>query len=185
MIKVFIGGSRRVTRLSSQVRQRLDEIIRKQFPVLIGDANGADKAVQQYLHSQGYDRVEVFCTEGHCRNNVGHWKVRAVPAPHGSERNFEYYAAKDRQLAEEGSIGLMLWDGTSRGTPANVLRLIEQGKKVVIYLVPLREFRTLRNLADWDKFLSSCTKQAERLTEQPAAFSGLRARNTRQHGPFL
>jgi len=83
MTKVFIGGSRGVTRLNSQVQHRLDEIVRKQLPVLIGDANGADKAVQQYLHSRGYDRVEVFCTEGHCRNNVGHWKVRVVPAPDG------------------------------------------------------------------------------------------------------
>jgi hypothetical protein len=71
MIKVFIGGSRGIRRLGPEVRKRLDEIIRKQLFVLVGDANGADKAVQNYLHERGYDRVEVFCTGGHCRNNVG------------------------------------------------------------------------------------------------------------------
>jgi hypothetical protein len=184
MTKVFIGGSRLVTRLNSEVRQRLDEIMRKQFPVLVGDANGADKAVQQYLHSRGYERVEVFCTEGDCRNNVGHWKVRAVPAPDSGRRNFEYYAAKDRQMAEEGAIGFMVWDGKSRGTLANVLRLMEQGKKVVIYVVPFKEFRTLRTPKDWEEFLSACGKDTKQLTQQPAALSGWQARNARQQGFF-
>lgn len=152
MMKVFIGGSRRVSRLDEQVRGRLDEIIRKQLPVIIGDANGADKAVQDYFRPCGYDQVEVFCTEGRCRNNMGNWKVRPVPAPDSRKHDFEYYAAKDRLMAEEGSIGFMLWDGKSRGTLANVLRLIELGKKVVVYLAPSKQFTTLRNMSDWDQF---------------------------------
>jgi hypothetical protein len=150
-MKVFIGGSRRVSRLGEQVKARLDEIIRKQLPVIIGDANGADKAVQDYFRRRGYEQVEVFCTEGRCRNNVGNWKIRPVPAPAGRKRDFEYYAAKDRVMAGEGSIGFMLWDGKSRGTLANVLRLLEQGKKVVMYVAPAKQFTTLRNMSDWDQ----------------------------------
>lgn len=152
MIKVFIGGSRRVSRLDEQVRGRLDEIIKKQLPVIIGDANGADKAVQDYFRQCAYEQVEVFCTEGRCRNNIGNWKVRPVPAPAGRKHDFEYYSAKDRLMANEGSIGFMLWDGKSRGTLANVLRLMEQGKKVVVYLAPSKQFATLRNMSDWDQF---------------------------------
>lgn len=86
MKKVFIGGSRRVTRLSTEVRKRLHQIIDRQLPVLIGDANGADKAVQQYLQNRGYGSVEVFCVGENCRNNLGHWKIRAiVPPPEGRE----------------------------------------------------------------------------------------------------
>jgi hypothetical protein len=152
MMRVFIGGSRRVSRLDEQVTGRLDEIIRKQLPVIIGDANGADKAVQDYFRQCAYGQVEVFCTEGRCRNNAGNWKIRPVPAPAGGKHDFEYYAAKDRLMADEGSIGFMLWDGKSRGTLANVLRLIEQGKKVVVYLAPSKQFTTLRNISDWDQF---------------------------------
>ncbi len=94
MMKVFIGGSRRVSRLDEQVRGRLDEIIRKQLPVIIGDANGADKAVQDYFRTCGYEQVEVFCTEGRCRNNMGNWKTRPVPAPAGRKHDFEYYQPK-------------------------------------------------------------------------------------------
>jgi hypothetical protein len=160
MTKVFIGGSRRISRLNDRVRGRLDEIIKKQLPVVIGDANGADKAVQQYFHRRAYDRVEVFCTQGHCRNNVGRWPVRAVPAPHENGRDFEYYAAKDRQMAEEGSVGFMLWDGKSRGTLANVLRLIQLGKKVVVYVAPTKEFRNVRNPAECTEFLSRFATKA-------------------------
>ncbi|HMD83438.1 MAG TPA: hypothetical protein VKO18_01915 [Terriglobia bacterium] len=152
MMKVFIGGSRRVSRLDERVKGRLDEIIRKQLPVIIGDANGADRAVQDYFHQRAYEQVEVFCTEGRCRNNVGNWRIRPVPAPAGGKHDFEYYAAKDRLMAEEGSIGFMLWDGKSRGTLANVLRLMEQGKKVVVYLAPSKQFTTLRNMSDWVQF---------------------------------
>jgi hypothetical protein len=44
-MKVFIAGSRWLSRLSADVRSRLDTIIEKGFTILIGDANGADKAV--------------------------------------------------------------------------------------------------------------------------------------------
>ena len=46
-MKVFVGGSRHVSRLNERVRERLDKIIQKRLPILIGDASGADKAVQQ------------------------------------------------------------------------------------------------------------------------------------------
>ncbi len=98
MTKVFIGGSRRISRLNSEGRQRLDRIIEKRFPVLIGDANGADKVVQTYLRDRGYDRVEVFCMDGVCRNNVGDWPTRIVSGSEGA-KGFEYYSTKDEEMA--------------------------------------------------------------------------------------
>ncbi|HTS70229.1 MAG TPA: hypothetical protein VMO17_14710 [Terriglobia bacterium] len=143
MTKVFIGGSSRVSRLDEKIKSRLDEIIRKQLPVVIGDANGADKAVQDYFHQRAYEQVEVFCMEGHCRNNAGNWRIRSVPPPYGRKHDFEYYAAKDRLMAEEGSFGFMLWDGKSRETFENILRLAEEGKEVIVYLASTKEFRTV------------------------------------------
>lgn len=151
MMKVFIGGSRGITKLDPEVRARLDQIIRKRMLVLVGDANGADKAVQSYLQEQGYDRVEVFCTGERCRNNLGCWKVTVVPAPH-AQRNFEFYEAKDRKMTEESSVGLMLWDGKSKGTLANLYRLLDGGKKVVVWVHPEKKFRTLRTRDDWRRF---------------------------------
>ena len=73
MTRVFIGGSRHITRLEAEVRRRLDRIVEKGLPVVIGDANGADKAVQRYLSDRQFQRVEVFSADESPRNNVGGW----------------------------------------------------------------------------------------------------------------
>jgi len=175
MTRVFIGGSRSVTRLDADVARRLDAIMAKGHGVLIGDANGADKAVQQYLHAHGYAKVEVFCTEGRCRNNVGQWPIRTVDAGR-KRRGFQYYAAKDRCMASEASAGLMIWDGTSAGTLANVARLACQGKTVTLRIVShLKSIRlcivsdlksvSLSSEPDWQRFVVGCPVAARERVE--------------------
>ena len=157
MTKIFIGGSRRISRLGADVKRRIDRIIEKRLPVLVGDANGADKAVQDYMKSKGYDLVEVFCSGDSCRNNRGGWETRTVPVPqNGGRKDFSFYAIKDRAMAEEATVGLMLWDGESVGTVMNVLRLIRSHKKVVVYVTPDHEFVDIKTEDDWAQFLSRC-----------------------------
>ena len=143
MEKIFIAGSRKLARLSKEVKKRIDKIIAKGFTVVVGDANGADKAVQQYLANKHYENVIVHCMAGMCRNNLGNWTIREINAAPGAT-GFHYYSAKDRFMAEEADYGLMLWDGKSRGTFANIEDLVRQEKPVVIYLAPEKSFITLR-----------------------------------------
>jgi hypothetical protein len=77
MMAVFVGGSRAVSRLSSIIREQIDDLIAKNCAFYIGDANGADKAVQQHLADRKYPHVTVFCTE-ECRNNLGDWSVGVI-----------------------------------------------------------------------------------------------------------
>ncbi len=154
MTKVFIGGSRGASRLNTQVRERLDNIMEKGFSIIIGDANGADKAVQQYLHSKHYQKVEVFCSEGLCRNNIGNWRTRNIPAG-TRNRDAQFYSAKDRVMAQEATVGLMMWDGKSVGTLLNVFRLLSLKKKSVIYTVPEKRFLEFRSGVEWENFLAS------------------------------
>jgi hypothetical protein len=83
-------------------------------------------------------------------------------------------------MAEEGSIGFMLWDGKSRGTLANVLRLMELGKKVVVYLVPSKQFTTLRNMSDWDQF----NRNAHLGITQSGALGDPQRRGSREYSFF-
>ncbi len=46
---VFISGSRTLSRLDSQINGKLEKIIAEDMMVLVGDANGADKAVQTFF----------------------------------------------------------------------------------------------------------------------------------------
>ena len=143
MTTVFLGGSRHISRLNDQFRQRLDNIIEKEFPVIVGDANGADKAIQQYLDERRYQFVEVFCSGADCRNNIGNWTKRSIAAE-TRYRDARFYAEKDRAMAQEATVGLMVWDGKSRGTLFNAFRLLQQGKMVLIFVAPEKRFLELR-----------------------------------------
>jgi hypothetical protein len=152
MIKVFFGGSRRLGRLNQQVKNRASGLIEEGFLVLVGDANGADKAIQQFLADRAYPHVIVFHTGASCRNNLGRWSTRPI-AVERKERDFSYYAAKDLAMSQEADYGFMIWDGESAGTVNNVLNLLERGKKVVVYISPRKEFLTLRTTADAAKLV--------------------------------
>jgi adenine-specific DNA-methyltransferase len=168
MSKIFIGGSRHVSRLGAPVHSRLDTIIEKSLPVIVGDATGADKAVQQYLATRSYDSVEVFCSGTVCRNNVGSWKTRQIETD-PRDRGFRFYATKDREMAREADFGFMVWDGKSTGTLLNVLRLLRQDKKVVVYSVPDQKFAELKAFEQWDGFIANYSADVRREAEQKAA----------------
>ena len=170
MTKVFIGGSRHLTRLPADVRARLDRIVDSHLPVVVGDANGADKAVQGFLAERHHAQVEVFCS-GEPRNNAGGWPVRIVQTTRAA-RDFEYYATKDRAMAAEATVGLMVWDGASRGTLLNVLRLVAQGKPVVVYSQPDRAFTDIRGRGDFDKLTATLHGAAARRFQEQAAAEG-------------
>src|SRR2546426_6399537 len=68
---IFVAGSRQISRLPTEVKARLDTMIEKGFQILVGDANGADKAVQRYFADKAYPHVLVHCMKDHCRNNIG------------------------------------------------------------------------------------------------------------------
>ena len=153
MAKVFIAGSRQITRLPAEVKVRVDTMIDKGFQILVGDANGADKAVQAYLAEKAYPHVLVHCMERHCRNNVGHWPTHEAAAPKGA-RGFDFYSAKDRVMADAAEYGLMLWDGKSKGTVNNVVHLSRDHKPVVVYVAPTKQFRTIRSPDDLIELLA-------------------------------
>ena len=158
MNTVFIGGSRQVSRLPAQVKERLRNVIDGGHRVIVGDANGADKAVQKFLVDASYESVTVFCSGERFRNNLGQWPTHNV-LPSTDVRGFQFYAAKDREMAHKADFGLMIWDGKSTGTILNVLRLVRAGKKAVLLNVTNEQAITFKALADWDDFVSRCSNE--------------------------
>jgi hypothetical protein len=171
MTKVFIAGSRQLSRLNADVKRRIDTMIEKGFTILVGDANGADKAVQRYLADKGYRDVIVHCTSANCRNNIGGWSTREIAAPKGA-RGFAYYATKDQAMVDDAAYGLMLWDGESKGTLNNVINMIRQAKPVVVYLAPKRTFQNLRSSADVVDLLTNCDRASVQRFERELGIEG-------------
>lgn len=155
MTTIFVGGSRHVARLPDHVKGRLDAMMRNGHHIVVGDAPGVDKAVQAHLRDAAYDRVTVFCSGDRHRNNLGGWRMNHVAAPRAA-KGFQFYAAKDREMARCADFGLMIWDGRSPGTVLNVLRLVRAGKIVVLVNVPADETLNVKSAAQWDDFLSRC-----------------------------
>lgn len=154
MHSVFVAGSRALSRLSPQIRERLDNIIEGNLEVLIGDANGADKAVQRYLAKRHYEQVIVYCMEV-CRNNIGGWPLRSHTAEPGAKRDRHYYGIKDAGMAQDATCGFMLWDGASKGTLTNAINLLNADKKVVLYISPKKQFFNLRSFSDFHHALNA------------------------------
>jgi hypothetical protein len=147
---------------------RLERMIKKELPIIIGDANGVHKAVQQYLNSRNYLNVEVFCSGHVCRNNIGNWKQRKLSAT-VRDKTFDFYATKDRIMADDAAVGFMVWDGKSRGTILNVFRLLKRQKKAVVYNVAEERFYELKTRVHWEEFISHCTGELRKKVEQQAA----------------
>lgn len=162
MKKVFVGGSRSLSRLNAEVREQLDIFIKDKMTILIGDANGIDKAVQQYLKNREYENIEVFCMQGNCRNNVGEWKVREI-ASESSKKDYAYYARKDQEMAKEAALGLMVWDGRSKGSIASVFRLIHNRKPVHLYDASKKKWFILKNKNNLDSFFTQCSHEMKEL----------------------
>ena len=152
MISVFIGGSRRLGRVNAELSHRLDNIIAKHLGVLIGDAQGFDRAAQAYLADHGYHAVVVYCTSGECRNNVGDWPKHAVEYQ-GRDHGLEFYTAKDDAMLRDADYGLFAWDGKSKGTIRNIRKMAQQGKPSTVYVSPLKKFVTVRNTQDTSTLL--------------------------------
>ena len=157
MSTVFIGGSRHISRLSAEAKERLDNIVGSGLKVVVGDAAGADKAVQRYLLDASYPHVVVFCSGDRPRNNLGLWETYEVATPK-HVKGFQFFAAKDREMAKKADFGLMIWDGKSPGTALNVLRLVRAGKKTVLLNVPDKQTITFKTSHDWSAFLSRCDR---------------------------
>jgi hypothetical protein len=156
-MKIFIGGSRAVSKLNAVIRARLDDFIKRGCTILIGDANGADRAVQTYFANKEYPHVIVFCME-ECRNNVGAWPTRSIEPSAGS-KGFSYYAAKDFAMAEEAQCGMMLWDAKSKGTLQNMMNLIAAGKRALVYFAPTKDFHVLASPQELQCLLARCDKR--------------------------
>lgn len=161
-MNVFIAGPRAISKLDKRVEERLNNIYSMQMTVIVGDANGIDKAVQEYFFRLGYQNVFVYASQGKARCNVGSWKVENVEVEK-KLKGFDFYAAKDIKMAEEADYGFMIWNGKSKGTLNNVINLTNRNKKTLIYFTPGNEFYTIKSLTDIESIISQCDEETKEL----------------------
>lgn len=168
---VFIGGPRAVTRLDKNVQARLLSLVASGCHVIIGDAAGVDKSVQQFLSDHTFRQVKVYASNGTARNNIGDWPVVEVSVPAGT-KGFDFYACKDKKMALDADMGFMIWNGKSRGTFENIVNLAEQKKPCLVYYTPRKEFFIMKDLSATSKLkYLAAGDEADNLKEPASQFS--------------
>ncbi|WP_444930997.1 hypothetical protein ACJJIF_04225 [Microbulbifer sp. SSSA002] len=156
MTKVFISGSITIKEIDPAAQERINRIVASTFTIILGDANGADSAVQNYVQHLNYKNVVVYCSGKKARNNLGLWNTEHVSTHHrvGSR---EFYQAKDKEMASDCDYGFMIWDGSSTGTLSNVIEITRLGKYSLVFISKTREFIKIKCADDIDKLKSLMT----------------------------
>lgn len=150
-MKVFVAGSIKLDFLSSEVVTLMEDHKAAGATFLVGDAKGADSAFQKLLAQDHYSNVTVFTSSGSVRNNLGQWDTYFVPSGLKSSGHASH-AIKDRKMSSLADAGLMVWDGLSTGTIANVLDLIGQGKPCVLAIEG--RFKSINSLDNEDDLMA-------------------------------
>ncbi len=142
-MKIFAAGSIRLDFLSPEAMEMVKAHIADGSEFLVGDAKGSDRAFQKLLAENHYPNVTVFTSATSTRNNLGQWDVYHVPSGLKSAGHASH-AIKDRKMSSLADAGLMMWDGSSTGTLANVLDLLQSGKPCAIAIEGrFKSFQTL------------------------------------------
>lgn len=100
----------------------------------------------------GCKNVKVYASNGRARNNIGLWKLQAIEVP-SSVYGREFYTYKDYAMSADCDFGFMIWDGKSKGTLANIKRLLDYGKGVNVYLSEKRLMKSVNCYKEYTSLL--------------------------------
>ena len=130
-MKVFISGSISIKKLRENDSPFLEQLVEGNRTILIGDAYGLDKAVQEYLYQNDYRNVLVYYSGENIRNNVGNWQTKHILNPDNLTGR-ALYKLKDKAMGDDCDSALMFWDGKSKGTQQNIDYLEELDKYYLV-----------------------------------------------------
>ena len=161
-MKIFIAGARNITSLDDSVKARLMSIYNNKHSVFVGDCYGVDTAVQDFFIRLKYNDVTVFASNGKARNNIGNWNVENIHVD-SSLKGFEFYKQKDIAMANGADYGFMIWDGNSRGTLNNIINLVNQNKKVLVYTTLFRKMFVIDTMQQLNALIEQCPETTKKI----------------------
>ncbi len=118
--KLLLMGSKafRAEKLPSQVSNLLDEAIKKQILIIVGEAPGANRLFQDYLEHRKYKKVIV----GHAKSiryNAGNWKTKKYG---------DGVSEREKNMIRECNSAIIIWADKS-GVIAENLEILKRACK--------------------------------------------------------
>lgn len=141
---VFISGSSKTQfddnefyrkNLPGPIQNKIKEYMKQGKTILVGDAPGIDRQVQDFLKANNYKDVEVYSPGKQTRYSANpEWKVNHVDVPNAEEGSGEWLRGKDEAMTERATEGLAITieDG-AQATRNNIDRLKSQDKSVNVF----------------------------------------------------
>lgn len=141
---LFVSGSSKTQdktsvyyrkRLNKDIRKELKRSIKNKDNIVVGDAPGIDRQVQDYLNKKHYKNVEVYGPGNKVRYSANkRWKTNPIDAPEYEVGSKEWLAKKDIMMTKVSDVGLaVILDEGAKATRKNIERLMEQNKDVKVY----------------------------------------------------
>lgn len=131
-MKIFISGSKEISKLPREATNKIIEICNKKHDILIGDCYGIDTTVQALLKQLNYKKVTIFTSCEKERVNLGNWKVVNI---NSDKHGYCAHAEKDKAMINACYYGIAIWNGKSKGTGNNITILKNADKEVCIFYV--------------------------------------------------
>ena len=154
MVKMFISGSILNKEIPEDVIKAVDDSRKRNYTILIGDAKGVDKNIQDMLKADNYKNVEVYHVGPRHRNlaDIDCTDIR-IPVDIANEKFFkngsytrEAQMLKDKAMSDDADFGLVIWKDTSKnrfgnisvskGSLNNIYNLLVQDKYVGLFYIP-------------------------------------------------
>lgn len=135
MSKVFISGSISIKKLPAGVLASLKRIQENNMTVLVGDADGIDKKIQDYFKKNNYENICVYSIYSSPRNLSSQtFQIKTINVKDDIRKERERQTFKDEAMTIDSDYSLIIWDGKSKGSYKNIIRALELNKKIKIYL---------------------------------------------------
>lgn len=138
---VFVSGSIAIKKLPFQVQESIQTMIDKQMTILVGDAPGVDTLVQDLCNKQEYVNVIVYTITSSPRYKANKdFQDKSIFVDQEIKKERERQTYKDKAMSEDSTFSLVIWDGSSKGSYANILRALESHKKVKVYYQDINDY---------------------------------------------
>ena len=145
MKKVFISGSIEIKRLDDLVIESLNKIIENNLIVLVGDANGVDRLIQEFFAKNSYFNVIVYTIFQTPRNLISpYFRIKNIKTNLKGRKAQE---KKDEAMTVDSDYSFVIWNGKSKGSFNNILRALEMNKKIKVFYEKEKRFLTKNEIS--------------------------------------
>ncbi len=132
---VFISGSISIRELPQQVKGSIDKIMKQNFEILVGDSKGIDTLVQNYCLSLNYYNITIYSIYTYPRYKASEkFKVKYIKVPSSIKQERQRQQEKDKAMTLNSKFTFAIWDSKSFGSYSNIIRGLNNNKKVKVYL---------------------------------------------------